>query len=106
MASGVKNSMTRSLNANALNLWYARLSVRLHSTDRLELYRKLMALIKNRFSLMDALERLYSIASKDGKSPDDSMAIATAIWMQRVRNGSTFSDKKIGGCSTSSYFPV
>ena len=92
MAGTVKNSMTKSLSANILNIWYARYSVRVHSSDRLELYRKLMALIRNRFSLMDALERLYSIASKDGKSPDDSMAIATAFWMQSVRNGSTFSE--------------
>ena len=88
----VKDSMAKSLSTNVLNLWYARFSVRIHSDDRLELYRKLMALIKNRFSLMDALERLYSIASKDGKNPDDSMAIATAFWMQSVRNGSTFSE--------------
>ena len=92
MVIQVKDSMAKSLSASVLNLAYARFSVRLHSEDRLELYRKLMALIRNRFSLMDALERLYSIASKDGKSPEDSMAIATAHWMQRVRNGSTFSE--------------
>lgn len=92
MVIQVKDSMAKSLSTNVLNIWYARFSVRVHSEDRLELYRKLMALIKNRFSLMDALERLYSIASKDGKNPDDSMAIATAFWMQSVRNGSTFSE--------------
>ena len=92
MVIQVKDSMAKSLSANILNLWYARYSIRMHSEERLEVYRKLMALIKNRFSLMDAMERLYSIASKDGKNPDDSMAIATAFWMQRVRNGSTFSE--------------
>ena len=54
---------------NNLNIFYARSMVRLHSEDRLEMYRKLAALLKNRFSLMDALERLYQIASKDGKNP-------------------------------------
>ena len=39
-----------------LNVFYARSMVRLHSEDRLEMYRKLAALLKNRFSLMDALE--------------------------------------------------
>ena len=68
MATQVKDSMMKSLSTNVLNLMYARFSIRLHSEDRLEVYRKLMALIKNRFSLMDALERLYSIASKDGKT--------------------------------------
>ena len=96
MVVHVKDSMDKSLSTNVLNLWYARYSVRMHSEDRLEVYRKLMALLKNRFSLMDALERIYSIASKDGKNPDDSMAIATAHWMQRVRNGSTFSESLKG----------
>ena len=92
MATQVKDSMAKSLSTNILNKWYAKITIRLHAEDRLEVYRKLMALIKNRFSLMDAMERLYSIATKDGKNPDDSMAIATANWMQRVRNGSTFSE--------------
>lgn len=96
MATQMKNSMMKSLNSNKLNVWYAHASVRLHSSDRLEMYRKLMALIRNRFSLMDALERLYSIASKDGRNPDDSMAIATAFWMQSIRNGSTFSESLRG----------
>ena len=96
MAEQVKDSVMKSLRTNVLNIWYARFSVRFHSEDRLELYRKLMALIRNRFSLMDALERLYSVASKDGKNPDDSMAIASAFWMQSIRNGNTFSEALVG----------
>ena len=88
----LSDPMMKSLGANVLNLWYAHLMVRLYSEDRLQVYRKLGALLKNRFSLMDALERLYNIASKDGKDPSDSMAIATANWMQRVRNGNSFSE--------------
>ena len=75
-----------------LNILFARVMVRLHSEDRLEMYRKLAALLKNRFSLMDGLERLYQIASKDGKNPTDSMALAITSWMTQIRNGSTFSE--------------
>ncbi len=75
-----------------INMAYARFMVRLHAEDRLEMYRKLSSLLKNRFSLMDALERLYQIASKDGKSPTDTMALAVASWMTEIRNGSTFSE--------------
>ena len=75
-----------------LNLLFARTMVRLHAEDRLEMYRKLAALLKNRFSLMDGLERLHQIASKDGKNDSDSMAIAIASWMTQIRNGSTFSE--------------
>jgi type II secretory pathway component PulF len=40
---------------------------------------------------MEALERLYQIASKDGKNPDDTMAIALRTWMAAVRNGDSLS---------------
>lgn len=92
MDNQVKDAMEKSLKANVINLWYAHIAIRFYSSERLEFYRKLMALLRNRFSLMDALERLYSIASKDGKNPDDTVAISTAFWMQSVRNGSTFSE--------------
>ncbi len=92
MPRPIQNAMAKSLSTNAINRTYAKISIRLYSSDRLEFYRKLMSLLKNRFSLMDALERMYEIDSKDGQKPDDSMAIACAFWMQKVRNGSTFSE--------------
>ena len=76
---------------NSLNYMYARMIVRLFTSDRIAVYRKLKSLIRNRFSLMEALERLYQIASKDGKSPDDTMAIALSSWMASVRNGDSLS---------------
>ena len=79
-----------------LNVTYAKIMVRLHSEDRLEMYRKLSALLKNRFSLMDALERLHQIASRDGKDLSDSKAMAIAAWMAQIRNGSTFSEALTG----------
>lgn len=75
----------------SLNYWYARLMVRTFTSDRIAVYRKLKSLIHNRFSLMEALERLYQIASKDGKNPDDTMAIALSTWMASVRNGDSLS---------------
>ncbi len=77
--------------ADSLNLAYAKLCVRLFTSDRLAVYRKLMALVRNRFSLMDAMERLYQIASKDGKKPDDTMAIAITHWMASIRSGDSLS---------------
>ncbi len=70
---------------------YAKLMVRLYTSDRLAFYYKLRALLKNRFSLMDALERMYQIYSKDGKKPTESMAVACTVWMSQIRNGDTFS---------------
>ncbi len=75
----------------SLNYMYARFIVRTFTSDRIAVYRKLKSLIHNRFSLMEALERLYQIASKDGKNPDDTMAIALRTWMAAVRNGDSLS---------------
>jgi len=74
-----------------LNYKYAQFTVRLFTSDRLSVYRKLKSLIHNRFSLMDALERMYQIASKDGKSPNDTLALALSAWMASVRNGDSLS---------------
>ena len=88
----LSNPAMKSLAASAPEQWFAHLMLRMHAEERLQIYRKLGALLKNRFSLMDALERIYNIASKDGQNPGDSMAIASAHWMQRVRNGNSFSE--------------
>ena len=77
--------------ANKINTAYARFMVRHSTKDRLAFYKKLRALLRNRFSLMDALDRMYQIASKDGKSPDEVMAIAEAAWMRSIQNGDAFS---------------
>ncbi|MGN1063075.1 MAG: type II secretion system F family protein [Alphaproteobacteria bacterium] len=77
--------------ANAINTAYARFMVRMSTSDRLAFYKKLRALLKNRFSLMDALDRMYQIASKEGKAPDEVMAIAEAAWMRSIQNGDSFS---------------
>ncbi len=73
------------------SLAYAKIMVRLYTSDRLAVYNKLMSLLRNRFSLMDALDRMYQIASKNGKNPNDTMAIAIASWMRSIQNGDSFS---------------
>jgi len=88
----LSNPMMKSLAASTPELWFSHIILRMHADERLQIYRKLSALLKNRFSLMDALERIYNIASKDGKDPGDSLAVATANWMQRIRNGNSFSE--------------
>ena len=82
----------KAMNAtDKLSLWYAKIMVRLYTSDRLAVYNKLMSLLRNRFSLMDALDRMYQISSKNGKNPNDTMAIAVAAWMRSIQNGDSFS---------------
>lgn len=88
-----RSTLTQSAmsTSNVINTAYARFIVRLYTSDRLSFYRKLMALLRNRFSLMDALDRMYQIASKEGKNPNDTMALAIISWMRSIQNGDTFS---------------
>ena len=87
-----KKAIVRPISAFEIN--YAKFMFKnmpSSSNDRIALYNKLKSLLRNRFSLMDALERIYQIASKDGKSPYDSTAIALSCWMKSIRNGDPFS---------------
>lgn len=77
--------------AKRFEVTYAQFMVRHSISERLRVYRKLASLLRNRFSLMDALERMYNIVSNNGKDIHDSMAIAIASWMRSVQNGESFS---------------
>ncbi|GHU01733.1 type II secretion system protein F [Alphaproteobacteria bacterium] len=90
--SGGKKQLTYS-TGNAIEAWYARINCRwMGGKYRLRVYRKLASLLRNRFSLMDALERQYAIVTDDGRKPDEPWAIALATWIRRVQNGESFSD--------------
>ena len=69
----------------------AKFMTKISQGERLRIYRKLASLLRNRFSLMDALERLQAIASNDGKDPSDSTAVAMGCWMEALQNGLSFS---------------
>ena len=76
---------------SAFTIRYAQTMMKLFQNDRLRIYRKLAALLRNRFSLMDALERLKNIASDNGKNPTETIAVATTCWMESLQNGLSFS---------------
>lgn len=71
---------------------YALIICRLSSGTRLRIYRKLMSLLKNRFSLMDALDRIHGIITNDGKNPGEPMALALLYWSRALQNGKSFSE--------------
>ena len=86
-----KSSAAKAAGYSGAEVAYAKIMMRLFTSDRLRIYRKLASLLRNRFSLMDAMERLYNIASKNGKDPKDSTAIALTHWMRALQNGDSFS---------------
>ena len=62
-----------------MDLWYAKLVFRMDTEKRMATARKLASLLRNDFTLMDALGRLESIESYGGKKPNEPFAIERAI---------------------------
>ena len=77
---------------NLVEEYYARLIIQFSNKTRLKLYRKIASLMRNRFSLMDALDMLHDNASNGGKNPGEPLAIAIAAWGRALNNGKTFSE--------------
>ena len=79
-------------NTNKYIAAVAKFFCQLSGKKRLKIYRKLAALLKNRFSLMNALEMIYSGLSDEGKNPYDPMAVAVSAWGRALQEGLPFSD--------------
>lgn len=87
------SSMAKAMKQlNAIEVYYAKMICNFSNQARLKLYRKIASLMKNRFSLMNALDMLHDGASNGGKNPDEPMAIAIASWAKALQNGLPFSD--------------
>ena len=87
------NSIQKAMRRlNIIEEYYARMICYFANETRLKLYRKIASLMKNRFSLMSALDMLHDSASDGGKSPGEPMAIAIACWARALNNGLPFSD--------------
>ena len=71
---------------------YARMIIQFSNKERLKMYRKIASLMRNRFSLMNALDMLHDGVSNGGKNPGEPMAIAIASWGRSLNNGKTFSE--------------
>jgi type II secretory pathway component PulF len=94
-ASKKRNSKSLQSAMRKLNVaeeYYAKFIISLSNKTRLKLYRKIASLMKNRFSLMDALDMLHDGASNGGKNPGEPLAIAIAAWGRALNNGKAFSD--------------
>ena len=77
---------------NTVEVYYAKMVCRMSNAARLKIYRKIASLMANRFSLMNALDRLHDSVSNGGKNPGEPMAIAIASWARALQNGQPFSD--------------
>lgn len=88
-----KSSLEKAMKSlSTVEVYYAKIICRLSNATRLKLYRKLASLLRNRFSLMNALDMIHEGASNGGKNPKEPMAIAIAAWGQALQNGKPFSE--------------
>lgn len=88
-----KSAFNKAMSTN--NKWlltYAKIICNLSNKKRLKIYRKLSALLRNRFSLMNALDMIYNGISEEGRKPNDPMAIAVSMWGRSLQEGHPFSD--------------
>ncbi len=78
---------------SSADIWFARFMVKtMGGSDRLKFYKKLAALLRNNFTLMDALDRLWNIESKEGTKPSEPMAIAISSFQKKLENGESFAE--------------
>lgn len=73
-----------------LDTLYAKLNFRFNSEKRMTLYRKLSSLLRNNFTLMDALGRLERVESRNGLKPDEPFAIVMRDWQKKLEAGKSF----------------
>ena len=81
---------------NRLELLYAKWVFRTSTEKRMALCRKLASLLRNDFTLINALERLEVIESKNGTKPHEPFAIVMRQWQYSLERGMTFSEATRG----------
>ena len=81
---------------NKLELLYAKFMFRTNNEKRMAICRKLASLLRNDFTLIDALERLEMIESKNGTKPNEPFAIVMRQWQKNLERGMSFSEATRG----------
>jgi len=81
---------------NKLEILYAKLVFRTSTEKRMAISRKVASLLRNNFTLMDALNRIEMIESKNGRKPNEPFAIAMREIQKNLERGMSFSDATRG----------
>ena len=79
-----------------LDILYAKLVFKLDTDKRMAISRKVASLLRNNFTLMDALSRIETIESKNGRKPNEPFAIAMREIQKNLERGMTFSEATRG----------
>ena len=79
-----------------LDLWWAKISYKMETQKRMAINAKIASLLRNNFTLMDALHRIEMIESQNGKKPNEAFAIAMREIQKNMEQGMSFSEATRG----------
>jgi len=81
---------------NKLEILYAKFVFKADTQKRMAISRKVASLLRNNFTLMDALHRIEMIESKNGRKPNEPFAIAMREIQKNLERGMTFAEATSG----------
>ncbi|MBR5355110.1 MAG: type II secretion system F family protein, partial [Alphaproteobacteria bacterium] len=81
---------------NKLELLYAKFVFKTDTEKRMAISRKIASLLRNNFTLMDALHRIEMIESHNGRKPNEPFAVAMRAIQQNLERGMTFAQATHG----------
>lgn len=83
-----------------IELFYAKMVCRFSTNKRIAIWRKLVSLLKNDFTLVNALNRLQMTESHGGAKPNEPFAICLREWERNLERGYSFSEATRGWIPT------
>ena len=83
-----------------VELFYAKMVCRFSTDKRISIWRKLVSLLKNDFTLVNALNRLQMTESHGGARPNEPFAICLREWERNLERGYSFSEATRGWIPT------
>ena len=81
---------------NKLEILYAKWVFKTDTEKRMAVSRKIASLLRNNFTLMDALHRIEMIESHGGRKPNEPFAIAMREIQKNLERGMTFAQATYG----------
>ena len=81
---------------NKLDLFYAKMVFKYNTEKRMAISRKIASLLRTNFTLMDALQRIEMIESKNGRKKNEPFAIAMREIQKNLERGMTFAQATRG----------
>ena len=85
---------------NRIEIFYAKMVCKFSKDKRIAIWRKLVSLLKNDFTLVNALNRLQMIESHGGAKPNEPFAICLREWEKNLERGMSFSEATRGWIPT------